>query len=52
MRVPNCSPALDKYLAPMGPEILSSSGAGVWTKAPALPDSTSVLDKRQSAKIT
>ena len=38
MRVPNP--------ASMGPEILSSAGAGVWRKAPiAFPDSSSVLDK-------
>ena len=44
------SPVLDKNLAPMGPEILSSTGAGVWRKAPrAFPDSSSVLDKFQSA---
>ena len=30
----------------MGPKILSSTGAGVWRKAPmAFPDSSSVLDK-------
>ena len=35
----------------MGPEILSSTGAGVWRKAPmAYRDSSSVLDKFQSAK--
>ena len=46
MRVPNPSPVLDKNRAPMGPEDLSSSGAGVWGKAPkAFPDSSSVLDK-------
>ena len=40
MRVANCSPALDTILVPMGPEILSNTGAGVWRKAPgALPDS-------------
>ena len=50
MRVPNCSPVLDKILALIGPEILSSTGAGVWRKAPvAFPDSSSVLDKFQSA---
>ena len=48
----NCSPVLDKNPAPMGPEILSSTGAGVWSKAPkAFPDSSSVLDKFQSATI-
>ena len=51
MRVPNPSPVLDKNPAPMGPEILSSTGAGVWRKAPmAFPDSSSVPDKFQSAK--
>ena len=50
MRVPNCSPVLDKNCAPMGPEILSSTGAGVGRKAPkAFPDSSSVLDTFQSA---
>ena len=52
MRVPNPSPVLDKNPAPMGPEILSSTGAGVWEGAPrAFPDSSSVLDKFQSARI-
>ena len=46
IRVPNCSPVLDKILAPIGPEILSSTRAGVWRKVSvAFPDSTSVLDK-------
>ena len=50
MRLPDPSPVLDKNRAPMGPEILSSTGAGVWRKAPmAFPDSSSVLDKFQSA---
>ena len=50
MRVAKCSPVLDKNLAPMGPEILSNTRAGVWRKAPkAFPDSSSVLDKFQSA---
>ena len=50
MRLRNPSPVLDKNLAPMGPEILSSTGAQVWKKAPgAFPDSSSVLDKFQSA---
>ena len=36
----------------MGPEILSSTGAGVGRKAPmALPDSSSALDKFQSATL-
>ena len=49
-KVPNPSPALDKNCAPMGPEFLPSTGAGVWRKAPkAFPDSSSVLDKFQSA---
>ena len=35
-----------------GPKILSSTGAGVWRKAPmAFPDSSSVLDKFQSANM-
>ena len=34
IRVPNPSPTLDKYLASMGPGILSSIGVGVWRKAP------------------
>ena len=43
---------LDKNRAPMGPVILSSTGAGAWRKAPmAFPDSSSVLDKFQSAII-
>ena len=50
MRAPNPSPALDKNPASMGPGILSSTGAGVWRKAPkAFPDSSSALDKIQSA---
>ena len=50
MRFPDRSPVLDKNLAPMGPEILSSTGAGAWRKASvAFPDSSSVLDKFQSA---
>ena len=50
MRLPNPSQVLDKNLAPIGPEILSSTKAGVWGKAPmAFPDSGSVLDKSQSA---
>ena len=50
MRLPDPSPVLDKNRAPMGPEMLSSTGAGVWRKAPmAFPDSSSVLDKFQSA---
>ena len=45
MRLPDPSPVLDKNRAPMGPEILSSAGAGVWRKAlMAFPDSSSVLD--------
>ena len=50
MRLPDSSPVLDKNRAPMGPEILSSTGAGVWRKASmAFPDSSSVPDKFQSA---
>ena len=52
MGCPDCSPALDKIRAPMGPEILSSIGAGAWRKAPmAFPDSSSVLYKFQSANL-
>ena len=52
-RFPDPSPVLDKNRAPMGPEILSSTGAGVCTKAPeAFPDSSSVLDKFQSASLS
>ena len=41
---------LDKNRAPMGPEILSSTWAGVWRKAPkGFPDSSSALDRLQSA---
>ena len=44
MRLPDPSPVLDENCAPMGPEFLSSAGAGVWRKAPmAFPDSSSVL---------
>ena len=51
MRLPDPSQVLDKNRAPMGPEILSSTGAGVWGKAPiAFPTSSSVLDQFQSAK--
>ena len=50
MRLPDPSPVLEKNRAPMGPEILSSTGAGVWRKAPmAFSDSSSVLDRFQSA---
>ena len=49
MRLPDPSPVLDKNRAPMGSEILSSTGAGVWRKAPmAFPDSSPALDKFQS----
>ena len=52
MRLPNPSEVLDKNLAPMGPGILSSTAAGVWSEAPgAFPDSSSVLDKFQSAIV-
>ena len=51
MRLSDPSPVLDKNRAPMGPEILSSTGAGVWRKARmAFPDSSSALHKFQSAK--
>ena len=52
MRFPDRSPVLDKHRAPIGPEILSSTGAGAWRKAPmAFPDSSSVLDKFRSAIV-
>ena len=52
MKVPNPSPGLDKDCTPMGPEMLSNTGSGVWRKAfEAFPNSTSVLDKFQSAII-
>ena len=45
MRLPDPSPVLGTNRAPMGPEILSNTGAGVWRKAPmAFSDSGSVLD--------
>ena len=41
-----------KNRAPMGPEILSSAGAGVWRKAPmAFPDSSSVLYNRPNCLL-
>ena len=43
MRLPNPSPVLDRNRAPMGPEILSSTGAGVWRKAPMAFIQTPVL---------
>ena len=44
--VPNLSPILDKNCAPMGPEILSKIGAGVWrNRSGAFPDSNSLLDE-------
>ena len=53
MRLPDPSPVLDKNCAPMGPEILSSTGAWVWRKASmAFPDSSSVLDKFQFANYS
>ena len=46
VRVPYPNPVLDKNRAPMGPEMLSNTWAGVWRKAPkAFPDSNSALDK-------
>ena len=52
MRVASCSSVLDKNRAPMGPEILSSTGAGVWGKVlKAFRDPSSALDKFQSATI-
>ena len=55
MRLSRPSPVLDKNSAPLGPkgaEMLSSTEAGVWRKAPkAFPDSSSVLDRFQSARF-
>ena len=52
MRLPDPSPVLDKNRAPMGPEILSSTGAGFWRKAPmGFPDSSSVLDNFKIANF-
>ena len=50
---PHPSSVLDKNSAPLGPEFLSSTGAGgVGRKAPgAFPDSSSVLDKFWSANL-
>ena len=47
MRFPDRSPVLEKKKrSPMGPEILSNTGAGICKKAPkAFPDSSCVLDK-------
>ena len=51
MRVPNPSPVLDKNRAPMGPEMLSCTGAGLWRKAPKrFPDSSSALETFEFAK--
>ena len=51
LRFPDRSPVVDKNRAPMGPEILSSTGAEAWRKASmAFPDSSSVLEKFQSAR--
>ena len=48
--IPNPSPTLDKYLASMGPGILSSIGVGVWMNSPdAFPDSNATLDTCQPA---
>ena len=45
-------PNTGQNLASMGPGILSSSGVGVWRKAPeAYPDSNTTLDKFQSSRI-
>ena len=53
MRLSSSTPALAKKSAPLGPEILSSTGAWVGRKAPkAFPDSSSVLDNFQSAIST
>ena len=50
---PNSSPVLDKNHAHMGPEILSTTQAGVWRKAPKqFPDPISVLDTSTACDIT
>ena len=52
LRFPDPSQVVDKNLATMGPEILFSTGVGACRKAPkpkAFPDSSSALDKFQSA---
>ena len=52
MRLPIPSLVLDINLAPMGPGILSSSGAVVWRKGPgACPDCNSVLDAFQEVAM-
>ena len=52
MMFPDLSPVLDKNHAPMSPEMLSSTGAGVCRKAPkAFPDSSSVLNQFQSGSL-
>ena len=49
--MPNHSPMLDKTCAPLGPDISSSIGAGVWrNRSGEFPDSKSVLDKFLSAR--
>ena len=51
MRMQDPSPPLDQNLAPMDEESLYNTGARVWRKAPgAFPDSSSVLDKFESAR--
>ena len=48
--MPNPGPALDKILAPIGTDMLSSAEAGVSSKAAgSFPNSNSVLDEFQSA---
>ena len=46
MKVSNPSTILDKNCAPMGPDILSSAGAGVWrNRSGASSDSNSILNE-------
>ena len=46
MMVPNSNPILHKHHAPMGPQSISSTGAGDWMKAPVrFPDGISMLDE-------
>ena len=49
LRLPDPSSALDKNRAPMGPEILSSTGAGVWRKALMACEKLGPLQNRKTA---
>ena len=53
MRVPNASPALANINAPMAPENLASTGAGVWRKArKAFPGSKPVLSATKTEQTS